>query len=284
MTPVAAVILPSESVTLHRGEPVTTSCRVAETFEKEHKDVLRAIREIEPELPTEWNQRNFAPISFTDAMNRQQPAYRLTRDGFTLLAMGFTGPRALAFKLAYIQEFNRLQLAASMPDSNTLEGMVMRQVKRLSPLDMAAVAVILNPDEQEEFTRRAVEILTGRTFGASPAPAAIPPKAPTTSSDFVAIVSGTIRARLTAAGVDPERDPAWIRSDLLTAWLNGVLRRDAYEGHLMHRVREAARAGLLPQVDTKVKRWPHHGTPRVSGVMWNWGKATRGRPVYVIGQ
>ena len=68
---------------------ICTSLDVAETFGKEHKNVLRDIRELG--CSAEFNRLNFEPISYTDSMNRQQEAVVMTRDGFTLLVMGYTG-------------------------------------------------------------------------------------------------------------------------------------------------------------------------------------------------
>ncbi len=59
----------------------------------------------------EFNRLNFEPISYTDSMNRQQKAYIMTRDGFTLLVMGYTGELAMKFKEAYIKQFNAMEAA-----------------------------------------------------------------------------------------------------------------------------------------------------------------------------
>lgn len=101
-------------ITERDGIPVTTSRAVAEQFGKNHKEVLRAIENTitqikETDEGKAFNERNFAPISLRDAMNREKPAYLLTRDGFTLLAMGFTGAKAVQFKVAYINAFNRME-------------------------------------------------------------------------------------------------------------------------------------------------------------------------------
>lgn len=94
------------------GQITTTSNQVAEHFGKEHKQVLRTIRNLLKELP-EKHQRNFAPMLFEVEVGggaiRKDPAYRLTRDAFTLLAMGFTGKEALRWKLAYIDTFNKME-------------------------------------------------------------------------------------------------------------------------------------------------------------------------------
>ena len=84
---------------------VVTSLDIAETFGKEHKQVLRDIREIK--CSAEFGRHNFTPTSYIDQWNRTQPMYYVTRDGFTLLAMGYTGEKALKFKEGYIKQFSR---------------------------------------------------------------------------------------------------------------------------------------------------------------------------------
>lgn len=89
------------------GRPVADSRSIAKDFGKRHADVLRAIDDLialEPEA-----QRNFAPIFYTDAMNRQQRCFSMDRDGFALLAMGFTGARAMQWKMSYIRAFNAME-------------------------------------------------------------------------------------------------------------------------------------------------------------------------------
>ena len=97
------------SIAVIDGTPTTTSVEVARVFGKIHRDVVRAIENLMSQLPEEA-LRNFAHTPYTNEQNGETyPAYRLTRDGFTLLAMGFTGKKALAFKLAYIDAFNRME-------------------------------------------------------------------------------------------------------------------------------------------------------------------------------
>ncbi|MFZ4537838.1 Rha family transcriptional regulator [Propionivibrio sp.] len=101
--------LPADAVTLKADHPVTTSLRVAEIFGKQHKNVLQNIREIMAQVPENFNRLNFQPVEYLDEKGESRPAYELTRDGFTLLAMGFTGSAAMAFKLAFIERFNAME-------------------------------------------------------------------------------------------------------------------------------------------------------------------------------
>ena len=99
-------------LTVVDGVPTTTSLDVARHFGKRHGHVLRTIRDLAAQLPPE-RQPNFGLTSLEvigpNGGTRSEPAYRITRDGFTLLAMGFTGARALEFKLAYLDAFNRME-------------------------------------------------------------------------------------------------------------------------------------------------------------------------------
>jgi len=102
-------------VILHDGKAVTTSLEVARYFGKNHRDVLRSIENLKTDLPEDFRLRNFAQTVIERSNPSggepiKSPAYELTRDAFTLLAMGFTGKTALAFKLAYIEAFNRMEL------------------------------------------------------------------------------------------------------------------------------------------------------------------------------
>lgn len=88
-------------ITERDGIPVTTSRAVAEQFGKQHKNVIQAIEGLratldETEDGKEFNRLNFQPVTMPDAKGEARPAYLLTRDGFTLLAMGFTGAKAVS--------------------------------------------------------------------------------------------------------------------------------------------------------------------------------------------
>lgn len=96
-------------------QAVTTSLQVAATFNKNHRDVLAAIDDLK-----EGVAENYADLFYEDSyihpQNKQK--YRqiiMNRDGFTLLAMGFTGQKALKFKLKYIEAFNQMEKEIQQP-------------------------------------------------------------------------------------------------------------------------------------------------------------------------
>jgi len=95
-------------VILNGSDAVTTSFKVAEFFNKQHKDVLKAIRNLE--CSQDFTKLNFA-LCFknNDLQNgKPQPYYLITKDGFMFLAMGFRGKKAAQIKEAYINAFNWL--------------------------------------------------------------------------------------------------------------------------------------------------------------------------------
>ena len=102
-----------------------TSLDVAETFGKAHDKVMRDIRELG--CSDEFNAANFGGISYTDSMNRKQKAYAMTRDGFTLLVMGYTGDLAMRFKEAYIKQFNAMEAVLQGKLIERQKGIAVRQ-------------------------------------------------------------------------------------------------------------------------------------------------------------
>jgi Rha family phage regulatory protein len=99
-------------LTVRDGAIYANSREVAEAFGKEHKNVLRDIRTIADQLPQE-HRLNFEPVTSEvtrpDGSTISTPTVDMTRDGLTLLVMGFTGEKALKFKLAYINAFNKME-------------------------------------------------------------------------------------------------------------------------------------------------------------------------------
>ena len=89
------------------GVVVTTSLKVAETFGKDHSRVLRDIRELS--CSEGFRQGNFAESSYVNNQNKEMPMVVMSKDGFTLLAMGYTGKKAMVFKESYIAAFNEME-------------------------------------------------------------------------------------------------------------------------------------------------------------------------------
>lgn len=99
----------NDLVIMHNQQAVTTSLILADAFEKEHKNVIRAIETKIGELKIEQSSKMFSKGEYTNSQNKRQPMYYLNRDGFTFIAMGFTGRKADEFKLKYIDAFNRME-------------------------------------------------------------------------------------------------------------------------------------------------------------------------------
>jgi Rha family phage regulatory protein len=96
----------AEFVTLNHNVLVTDSRRVAKHFKKLHKNVLRAYDRLD--CDAEFNQLNFEPVEEVDEKGEMRRLVRMTKDGFMLLVMGFTGPKATEVKVAYIRAFNSM--------------------------------------------------------------------------------------------------------------------------------------------------------------------------------
>ena len=101
--------MPAPSVVLHDGHPATTSLEVAKFFDKPHKNVVRDVRNLIANCPKKFSGLNFELADYVDEQSKNRPMFIIFKDGFTLLVMGYTGPEAMRFKLAYIEAFNALE-------------------------------------------------------------------------------------------------------------------------------------------------------------------------------
>lgn len=95
-------------VEVRNDQPTTTSRIVAEHFGKSHKSVTRALATLMTQTgDEEFNRNNFAPIDFLDSRGRKQQEWRMSEQGFALVAMGFTGAKAVALRLSFIKAFEQ---------------------------------------------------------------------------------------------------------------------------------------------------------------------------------
>ena len=125
------------------GEPVASSRQIAESFDKRHDHVIRDIDTIKKDVPNLGEM--FFETEAPDSYGRPQRTYLMNRDGFTLLAMGFTGKAALEWKLKYIQAFNAMEKQLA-------------QRPQLSRAELMAQALIAAHDELEHKDRQIAEL------------------------------------------------------------------------------------------------------------------------------
>ena len=97
------------------GELVVTSRQVAEDFEKRHADVLRDIEVYKNRISTTQFCTLFIESEYRASNGKMNKEYLLTRDGFSILVMGFTGAKADEWKLKYIEAFNKMEQAIKNP-------------------------------------------------------------------------------------------------------------------------------------------------------------------------
>lgn len=136
-------------LSMQSGEPVASSRQIAENFEKRHDHVMRDIDAIKKDVP------NFGEMFFEttapDSYGREQRAYLMNRDGFTLLAMGFTGKAALEWKLKYIAAFNEMEKKLT-------------EQPQLTRSQLLATALIAAHEELEEKDKRIAELTPDAEF------------------------------------------------------------------------------------------------------------------------
>lgn len=145
-------------VVLRDRQAVTDSLKVAESFDKKHKHVLETARNLAAENSA--TKKMFVESTYVNR-GKEYPMIYMNRDGFTLLAMGFTGKKALDFKLKYIQAFNEMEKRIRQPKSERLE--IMRKnsaTKRAGVIYKIAMATDSNISRQK-LLHKAAEVLTG---------------------------------------------------------------------------------------------------------------------------
>lgn len=136
-------------LSMQSGEPVASSRQIADNFEKRHDHVMRDIDAMKKDVP------NFGEMFFEttvpDSYGREQRAYLMNRDGFTLLAMGFTGKAALEWKLKYIAAFNEMEKKLT-------------EQPQLTRSQLLATALIAAHEELEEKDKRIAELTPDAEF------------------------------------------------------------------------------------------------------------------------
>jgi Rha family phage regulatory protein len=130
---------------------IVSSLDVAETFEKQHKDVMESIRSIESNISTAEFSALFDLSSYKASNGKTNPMYIMTKDGFTLLAMGYTGDKAMKFKLAYIKQFNSM--------AKVLQGKLIEREKGIAVRQSLTKAIQLS-SENERMHGHAYSIYT----------------------------------------------------------------------------------------------------------------------------
>jgi len=166
----------NELVIMHNKQAVTSSNRVADVFGKEHRNVLATIGGL---LKNQQTQHMFMKSTYVNEQNGQSyPMYYMNRDGFTLLAMGFTGNKALQFKISYINAFNSMEtqiktgyvIPGSYAEALKLAASQAEQIEDMKPKALFADAVatshtsILIGDLAKLIRQNGVDIGQNRLF------------------------------------------------------------------------------------------------------------------------
>ncbi len=108
---------------------VTDSRIVAIKFQRHHKNVLQAIDSLE--CSSEFWRLNFQPSNYLNSQGKMQRSVTMTKDGFVMLAMGFTGKEAMKFKEAYINAFNAMADQIANTEKNywqKMQALISREV------------------------------------------------------------------------------------------------------------------------------------------------------------
>ena len=225
-------------LSMQNGEPVVSSRQIAENFDKNHRDVLRAVDNLKEDV------RNFAQMFFEstepDSYGREQRAYLMNRDGFTLLAMGFTGKAALEWKLKYIAAFNEMEKKLT-------------EQPQLTRSQLLATALIAAHEELEEKDKQIAELTPKGIF------------ADAVSASKKSILVGEMAKLLSQNGIN-------IGQNRLFAWLreNGYLIKDRKRTDYNMPTQKSMELRLFEIKETSIAHSDGHTsinkTPKVTGI------------------
>ena len=133
----------NELVNVVNGKAVCTSLMVAEKFGKEHFNVLRDIENLE--CSQEFRAINYELSSYKSKQGKQIPMIQMTRDGFSVLVMGFTGKEAMAWKEKYIAAFN------------AMEDELIKRQKPMTAMQMLEAQLVIMKEQEEKMLRLEAE-------------------------------------------------------------------------------------------------------------------------------
>lgn len=225
-------------LSMQSGEPVASSRQIADNFEKRHDHVMRDIDAMKKDVP------NFGEMFFEttapDSYGREQRAYLMNRDGFTLLAMGFTGKAALEWKLKYIAVFNEMEKKlADQP--------------QLTRSQLLATALIAAHEELEEKDKQIAELTPKGVF------------ADAVSASSQSILVGEIAKLLSQNGIQ-------MGQNRLFSWLreNGYLIKDRKRTDYNMPTQKSMELRLFEIKETSIAHSDGHTsinkTPKVTGI------------------
>lgn len=157
-------------IIIENNRPVVSSRKVAEVFEKEHKHVLRDIQNLS--CDEEFSRSNFGLSTYMNERGKEYPEYLMTRLGFSVLTMGFTGAKAMQWKIKYAEAFEKMEAerhSIKLPATylEALEDLVKTEKERLileakveQDKPYTALGYALTPDQKETSVGQMAAILS----------------------------------------------------------------------------------------------------------------------------
>ena len=226
-------------LSMQNGEPVVSSRQIAESFEKRHDHVMRDIEDIMKGLPKNGDTPMFYKTEYVHEQNGQSyPMYLMNRDGFTLLAMGFTGKAALEWKLKYIAAFNEMEKKLT-------------EQPKLTRSQLLATALIAAHEELEEKDKQ-IETMKPKVLFAD-----------AVSASKKSILVGELAKLLSQNGIS-------IGQNRLFDWMrkNSYLIKDPKRSDYNLPTQRSMEMGLFEIKETTIQHSDHvsiNRTPKVTG-------------------
>lgn len=141
----------SQLVFVQDQQVVTDSLTIAAAFEKGHDKVLRDIRSLK--CSDQFRLANFGESSYLNKQKREMPKFIITFDGFAILAMGYSGEKAMHFKERYINEFNRTRHLLESQENTLLAAEQQKIRKTVATIIHSKYSTVSDKARRKYFTK-----------------------------------------------------------------------------------------------------------------------------------
>jgi Rha family phage regulatory protein len=190
-------------VTSQSGKDVTTSLIVADVFGKVHSHVLRDIKNLA--CSQEFRDANFGHSTYKSLQGKQMPMYEITKDGFSFLAMGFTGEKAGEFKEKFIKEFNKRDTLLKNDDY-----IIGRAMSVLSERSKLLEQQLRQKDEQLLISEKTIEVAKPKVKYYDEVLQSNKLIATTIIAKELGMSGEELNAKLNSLGIQYKVDKAWV--------------------------------------------------------------------------
>lgn len=144
----------------------TTSLDVADKFGKRHNNLLMAYEKLKPDISEKFSVLNFKRTSYMDTQKKERPMIKMTRSGFSMLVLGFSGKKAIKWREKYIMLFDSMEKVLIKTRIGFAEARALGKIARRAETDIIKVFVEYATDQGSQSAQMYYMTITKMTYRA----------------------------------------------------------------------------------------------------------------------